>query len=120
MNSLVVTAAVGAALALAISLVSRSGVGFLAGLLPLFPTFALFAHVQAFANGGSFQVKQVALFGLLSLIPYAGYLLSLCVLVERVQLRAAFAASIGLWVLLAMGAIVLWDVTIAPRLVEDA
>jgi len=114
-----VSALLGALLATGIALISRSGMGFLAGLIPLFPAFALFAHIRAFDFGGPVQVKHVALFGLVSLVPYAGYLLTLILLVNKVELRIAITAAVGLWLILAVIGVAVWDAIILPRLTQD-
>jgi membrane protein GlpM len=117
-NSLLFSALIGAILATCIAFIGRSHLYFLSGLMPLFPSFALLAQIEAFNIGGAFQVKQVAIFGLVALVPYAGYLLALILLIDKADLRVAMSAAIGAWFALAIVSIVLWDATIEPRLTQ--
>lgn len=73
---------IGAGVAILIAFLSRTNFYFLSGLAPLFPTFALFAHVMAFKIGGDEQVKAVIFFGFLSMIAYFVYLGSLYLLIN--------------------------------------
>jgi membrane protein GlpM len=60
----------------AVALLSRSRSFFIAGLVPLFPTFALIAHYIVGTERSGADLRTTALFGLWSLIPYAVYLFS--------------------------------------------
>lgn len=120
LNLLVINAALGATIAVAIAIVSRSAFGFLSGLLPLFPTFALYAHVQAMRVGGAQAVKLVAAFGLMSLFAYAVYLLALLVLIDRFGFRTAVLGAIGLWTAAALVIITLWRVLNLEGLIVSA
>jgi membrane protein GlpM len=108
MAELVAHATIGALIAVGISLISRSSVFFLSGLLPLFPTFALYAHLQAFSVAGNASVKLVAGFGLMSLVPYAVYLVGLLALIDRVGFRLAVALALLFWTSAAAVMIGLW------------
>jgi membrane protein GlpM len=65
MFSLFLKSLLGAAAVLLISLVSTRYV-YLAGLVPLFPTFALIAHVLVASERGAVALRETALFGLAS------------------------------------------------------
>lgn len=77
-----INALIGAAVAVLIAFISRTNFYFLSGLAPLFPTFALFAHIMAFKIGGAEQVKAVISFGFLSMIAYLVYLGTFYVLIN--------------------------------------
>jgi len=77
-----INALIGAVVAVLIAFISRTNFYFLSGLAPLFPTFALFAHIVAFKIGGDDQVKAVIFFGFLSMIAYLVYLGSLYFLIN--------------------------------------
>ncbi|MBC5850276.1 GlpM family protein [Vibrio metschnikovii] len=64
----------GAVAVLIIALLSKSKSFFIAGLVPLFPTFALIAHYIIGSERTMADLRITALFGLYSLIPYAAYL----------------------------------------------
>jgi membrane protein GlpM len=84
----------GAAAVLAIAILSRSKVFFIAGLVPLFPTFALIAHYIVGSERSMADLRTTALFGLWSLIPYAIYLLAERPLFARVDLVACHAGVV--------------------------
>lgn len=74
MLSLIFKCLLGAAAVLVIALLSSSRSFFVAGLVPLFPTFALIAHYIVGRARPAADLRTTALFGLWSLIPYAVYL----------------------------------------------
>lgn len=71
MLSLFLKCILGAVVVLLISILSKSKAFYIAGLVPLFPTFALIAHVIVSQQQGAAALQKTALFGLWSLIPYA-------------------------------------------------
>ncbi len=86
MLALLLKSALGAAAVLLIALLSRSQHFFVAGLVPLFPTFALIAHYIVGSERSAADLQTTALFGLCSLLPYAGYLLAVYWLSPRLAL----------------------------------
>jgi membrane protein GlpM len=76
MLSLIAKSLLGALAVLLIALLSKSKTFFIAGLVPLFPTFALIAHYIVGTERSAPDLRTTALFGLWSLLPYAVYLLS--------------------------------------------
>jgi len=91
MLSLFLKSLLGAAAVLAIALLSRSKVFYIAGLVPLFPTFALIAHVIVGTERSAADLRTTALFGLWSLLPYAVYLS----LVVWLSVRCSLAITLG-------------------------
>ncbi len=83
MLSLFFKCLLGALAVLIIALFSRSKIYYIAGLVPLFPTFALIAHVIVVQEQGTEALRKTALFGLWSLIPYAMYLLTVYLLATK-------------------------------------
>lgn len=82
---------------------------YLAGLIPLFPTFALFAHTM-FASGERVTDMQAsAQFGLWSLFPYAVYLSLVCLLAFRMNVWLVLAASTAGWAAAAVAIFILWN-----------
>lgn len=108
MLSLSVHALIGAGLAVAIALVSRTPLIFLTGLLTLFPTFAIYAHLQTFAAAGAASVKDVAIFGLLALVPYGAYLGVVIAAIDRLGCHLAVGAGLVAWSAAAGGAVAIW------------
>ncbi|EOH6134654.1 GlpM family protein [Acinetobacter baumannii] len=99
----------GAGVVLIISIVSKSKAFYIAGLVPLFPTFALIAHVIVFQQKGAEALQKTALFGLWSLIPYAIYLVAVYVLATRMSMWSCLGVATLCWVVAAAGLIYGWQ-----------
>lgn len=98
----------GAGVVLIISILSKSKAFYIAGLVPLFPTFALIAHVIVFQQKGAEALQKTALFGLWSLIPYAIYLVAVYVLATRMSMWSCLGVATLCWVVAAAGLIYGW------------
>ena len=98
----------GALAVLLIALLARSKSFFIAGLVPLFPTFALIAHAIVGAERGMADLRTTALFGLWSLIPYAVYLLAVYWLSTRLALAPTLISATLAWVAAAAVLLVAW------------
>lgn len=109
MLSLFLKSLLGASAVLIIALFSKSKVFYIAGLVPLFPTFALIAHVIVSQQGGAEALRQTALFGLWSLIPYFLYLLLVYVLALKLPLWSCLAVATAGWVVAAAVLIYVWQ-----------
>ena len=92
-----------------ISILSKSKAFYIAGLVPLFPTFALIAHVIVFQQKGAEALQKTALFGLWSLIPYAIYLAAVYVLATRMSMWSCLGVATLCWVVAAAGLIYGWQ-----------
>ncbi|MCK0911637.1 GlpM family protein [Acinetobacter pittii] len=99
----------GAGVVLIISILSKSKAFYIAGLVPLFPTFALIAHVIVFQQKGAEALQKTALFGLWSLIPYAIYLVAVYVLATRMSMWSCLGVATLCWVVAAAGLIYGWQ-----------
>lgn len=99
----------GAGVVLIISILSKSKAFYIAGLVPLFPTFALIAHVIVFQQKGAEALQKTALFGLWSLIPYAVYLVAVYVLATRMSMWSCLGLATLCWVVAAAGLIYGWQ-----------
>ena len=108
MISLALKCLLGALAVLVIALLSRSKSFFIAGLVPLFPTFALIAHYIVGAERSARDLRTTALFGLWSLVPYAVYLVSVYWLSVRLPLVATLAWSTLAWAVAAGMLLFLW------------
>lgn len=97
MLSLFLKCLLGALAVLVIALLSRSRSFFIAGLVPLFPTFALIAHYIVGSERSAADLRTTALFGLWSLIPYAVYLLVVYWLSVRTTLTVTLASATLAW-----------------------
>lgn len=99
----------GAGVVLIISVLSKSKAFYIAGLVPLFPTFALIAHVIVYQQKGAEALQKTALFGLWSLIPYAIYLVAVYVLATRLSMWSCLGLATLCWVVAAAGLIYSWQ-----------
>ena len=108
MLPLVLKCLVGAVAVLLISFASQSKYFVLAGLVPLFPTFALIAHVIVGTTQPAAALQTTALFGLWALVPYAAYLSAVYVLSTRTSLVLALSGATLVWILVAAVTLALW------------
>ena len=109
MLSLFLKCILGAAVVLLISILSKSKAFYIAGLVPLFPTFALIAHVIVSQEKGTEALKQTALFGMWSLIPYFIYLLMVYLLATRMSVLSCLSVATLCWVIAAAGLVYGWN-----------
>lgn len=108
MMSLFLKSLLGAAAVLLIALLSKSRSFFIAGLVPLFPTFALIAHYVVGTERTMEDLRTTALFGLWSLFPYAAYLLAVYFLSYRYNLFWTLSLSTVIWLAIAVMLIIGW------------
>jgi membrane protein GlpM len=109
MLSLVLKCLLGALAVLLIALLSKSKSFFVAGLVPLFPTFALIAHYIVGSERSAGDLRTTALFGLWSLLPYAIYLLAVYWLSLRFALASTLALATAAWTVAAALLLVAWS-----------
>ncbi len=103
MTYYLVNGLMGAAMAIFIAAVSRSNIYVLAGLIPLFPTFTLFAHINAYKIGGTEQLKEVIVFGFISIITYLVYVAVMYFSVQQgLKFMHAVVISLAVWSLSAV------------------
>lgn len=108
MLALLFKSSLGAVAVLLIALLSRSQSFFIAGLVPLFPTFALIAHYIVGSERSAEDLRTTALFGLWALLPYALYLLAVYWLAGRLSLAWTLSAATLAWLLAAGLLLVVW------------
>ena len=101
MIALFFKAMLGAIAVLIIALLSNSRVFFIAGLVPLFPTFALIAHYIVGSERSMAALRTTALFGLWSLLPYAVYLAVVYWLSARLALWPTLLWATLAWIVAA-------------------
>ncbi|MBN1484883.1 MAG: GlpM family protein [Chloroflexia bacterium] len=105
---LLLKAVLGAGVVLLIAVLAKSRVFYIAGLVPLFPTFALISHYIVGTQRTTAELKQTILFGMLSLVPYFVYLLALYLLLDRFKLLPALLGATAGWILVATLLVLLW------------
>ena len=108
MLALFLKSLLGAAAVLLIALLSKTDNFFVAGLVPLFPTFALIAHFIVGSERSPADLRATALFGLWSLIPYALYLLIVYWLSVRTSLMTTLLTATAGWLVAAAILLITW------------
>ncbi len=109
MFELLVKALVGAVMVVVIQLLAQTERYYIAGLAPLFPTFALISHYIVGSEKTSNELKSTILFSMFSLIPYLCYLLVLYFLVDRCRLTVSLLGGTLAWFGAAVGLILIWN-----------
>lgn len=106
---LFVKALIGALVVVIIHLLSQTQNYYIAGLVPLFPTFALISHYIVGTERTTSELKEAVLLGMFSLIPYFVYLTALYFLVDRFRLELSLAGATLLWALTAVVLVLIWN-----------
>ncbi|NBN72960.1 hypothetical protein GWJ01_17950 [Proteus sp. G2618] len=109
MMGLLVKALIGAFVVVLIAVLSKSRHYYIAGLVPLFPTFALIAHYIVGSERSIEALRTTIIFSLWAVIPYLVYLISLYVMINYVKLFTALATAVICWVIAAWLLIQLWN-----------
>ncbi|WP_407730952.1 GlpM family protein [Pseudomonas helleri] len=101
-------AALGAAVVIILAILAKTKNYYIAGLVPLFPTFALIAHYIVGKGRSVDDLKTTIVFGMWSIIPYFVYLVALYVLVDRLRLEASLALAAVAWLMAATVLVSVW------------
>ena len=104
-----IKALIGAVVVIVIQVLTRSRYFYIAGLVPLFPTFALISHYLVGSQRTTAELKTTIIFSMLSLIPYFVYLLVLYWLVGRFRIELALFGAALCWGLSAGILLILWN-----------
>ena len=94
-------ATLGAAVVVILAMLAKTKNYYIAGLVPLFPTFALIAHYIVGKGRSLDDLKTTIVFGMWSIIPYFVYLATLYVMVDRMRLEASLAVAAVAWLMAA-------------------
>ena len=105
---LILKATLGAAGVLILAALAKTKNYYIAGLVPLFPTFALIAHYIVGKGRSLDDLKTTIVFGMWSIIPYFIYLATLYVMVDRMRLEASLAVAAVAWLLAATVLVSVW------------
>ena len=106
---LLIKAALGALVVVLIGMLSKTKNYYIAGLIPLFPTFALIAHYIVATERGIEALRTTIVFGMWSIIPYFFYLLSLWYFTGFLRLPLALTGAVLCWSLSAWVLIACWS-----------
>lgn len=105
---LVIKAALGALVVVLIGLLAKTKNYYIAGLIPLFPTFALIAHYIVASERGIDALRTTIVFSMWSIIPYFVYLVSLWYFTGFLKLPLALGGAVICWCLNAWLLIFCW------------
>ena len=100
---------VGCAGGVLIGVLAKTRNYYIAGLIPLFPTFALIAHYIVASERGTEALRTTIVFGMWSIIPYFLYLLSLWYFTGFMRLPLALSGAVVCWGLSAWVLIFFWS-----------
>ncbi|MFP0193707.1 MULTISPECIES: GlpM family protein [Pseudomonas] len=101
-------AMLGAAVVVVLAMLAKTKNYYIAGLVPLFPTFALIAHYIVGKGRSIDDLKTTIVFGMWSIIPYFVYLATLYVMVDRMRLEASLAIAAVAWLIAATVLVSVW------------
>lgn len=105
---LIFKATLGAAVVVILAMLAKTKNYYIAGLVPLFPTFALIAHYIVGKGRSLDDLKTTIVFGMWSIIPYFVYLATLYVMVDRMRLEASLAVAAVAWLMAATVLVTVW------------
>ena len=110
----VMVAVIGATVATGLAVLARLNLYYLMGLVPLFPAFALIAHITAAASGATINMRTAAIFGLYALVPYASYLIAIVTLSHTWSAPIAIGLGLVAWFAIAFGLVAAWNAGLLP------
>jgi membrane protein GlpM len=105
---LIFKATLGAAVVVILAMLAKTRNYYIAGLVPLFPTFALIAHYVVGKGRSLDDLKTTIVFGMWSIIPYFVYLATLYVMLDRMRLEASLAVAAVAWLMAATTLVSVW------------
>ena len=105
---LLLKASLGAAVVVLLAILAKTRNYYIAGLVPLFPTFALIAHYIVGKGRSVADLKTTIVFGMWSIIPYFVYLAALYLLVDRLRLELSLALATAAWLVAATLLVMVW------------
>lgn len=105
---LIFKATLGAAVVVILAMLAKTKNYYIAGLVPLFPTFALIAHYIVGKGRSLDDLKTTIVFGMWSIIPYFVYLTTLYLMVDRMRLEASLAVAAVAWLMAATVLVTVW------------
>lgn len=106
--SLLIKAILGAAIVVLIGILAKTRHYYIAGVIPLFPTFALIAHYIVGTERCTEALRATILFGIWSIILYLIYLISLYYFTASMKLPLALLSAVVCWSASAFVLIKVW------------
>ena len=105
----ILKALLGAGAVILIQLLAASKSYYIAGLVPLFPTFTLISHYIVGTQRSEPQFRETILFGMCSMGPYLVYMGVLYCLAGHVKLAWALTGATAAWLAAATALILAWN-----------
>ncbi|MBJ3813652.1 GlpM family protein [Shimwellia pseudoproteus] len=105
---LLIKAIIGAVVVVLMGILSKTRHYYLAGLVPLFPTFALIAHYIVASERGIEALRTTIIFGLWAIIPYIIYLSTLWYFSGFMRVPLALLSAVLCWCLAALVLTMCW------------
>ena len=105
---LILKAALGAGVVIILAMLAKTKNYYIAGLVPLFPTFALIAHYIVGKGRSVDHLKTTIVFGIRSNNPNIVYLAARYVLVDRMRIEASLALAAVAWLMAATVLVSVW------------
>lgn len=109
MLDVAIKAIIGAIFVVVIALLTKTKYYFLAGLLPLFPTFSIISHYLVGTTNTQAQFRNVIIFGMWSLIPYFIYLVTIYYLYNKTNIYYTIGGGLVTWTIAALILIYFWS-----------
>ena len=100
-------ALLGALVVILIAALSRTKNYYIAGLVPLFPTFTLIAHYIVGSTRTHAELKTTIFFSIYGLLPLLLYLIAVYILIDRLKLEWALFSAAMIWCIVA-GVMLCW------------
>ena len=101
-------ALIGVAIVLLIEVLTKSKYYFIAGMIPLFPAFALLSHYTIGTQRSVADLKDTVLFSILSLLPYFIFLAMMYFFAGKISLQVSLVGAVFCWGLVAGVLIYVW------------
>lgn len=92
----------GAAIAIAFTILGRSGKGEWAGILALFPVFSILGYFLVGSSGNATAVKEMARTSALSLPVLAAFFVASFLLMSQYHWKIAIILALVIWLFLAL------------------
>ena len=105
---LVLKALFGAVMVIVIQLLAKTKNFYIAGLVPLFPTFMLISNYIVGRERTVAEFKATLRFSMFAMIPYGLYLLTLYILVDKCRLSWALLGATLAWFVAAALLLIAW------------
>ncbi|MEA3289468.1 MAG: GlpM family protein [Campylobacterota bacterium] len=100
---------IGAVVVLMLIVLSKTDNYYIAGLIPLFPSFGILAHIIVYKDRGIDALKETILFGIFSIIPYFLYLIGIYYSILYYNFFTSILIGILLWIISSIILIKSWD-----------